>query len=160
LIEGHPVRFQLLIIIGDDGQLMFVFIQLDVAFAAFKIKPLRIFPSSPAELRSGLPEGLLYLIISQECSSAICSLLTGVFLFTKKFVVKTSAAFRASADIGSVRSCIQKETAESPWVRKASIVSVQTTDAELKRLFPEPAFSFGKLYLFEKHYFKREKFSV
>jgi len=53
-----------------------------------------------------------------------------------------------------------ERTAESPWVRKASIVSVQTTDAELKRLFPEPAFFFGKLYLFEKHYFKREKFSV
>jgi hypothetical protein len=39
------------------------------------------------------------------------------------------------------------------------MTSRRTTDAYVERFFTDRAFFHGKLYLFENHYFKREKFS-
>jgi hypothetical protein len=46
-----------------------------------------------------------------------------------------------------------------PQVRRADMTSRRTTDAYVERFFAVRAFFHGKLYLFENHYFKREKFS-
>jgi hypothetical protein len=46
-----------------------------------------------------------------------------------------------------------------PRLRGADMTSRRTTDAYVERSFRDRAFFHGKLYLFENHYFKREKFS-